>query len=469
MKSFFALFNKIVPEKFFLSTAAVFGLLFLFVTPPFLVPDEPNHFFKAWQVSDGVFTSVKQDQRVGGYLPSSLHNFVTPYARIIWSLERKFTDVSFTELSSLSAEGEKRFYDFNNTALYSPVCYLPQALGIFIAKLCGANLMTIFYAGRLMSFLTWLCIVFYAIKIIPVFRWLFTLLALLPMSLVTNMSLSADLMTNALCFLFVASVLKLAFLNGSISNRQLFFLMVLVVLLSSVKIVYVPLLLLIFILPKNKFQSFTHYVLWMGVLLLTSSAVTLFWSELISDLYIPYDAYNKTYRDSAALALEANVYKQLKFLKGDFTRTFSVLLQSIKDCSVSHIQGYIGLFGWLDTPLPAWMIYSLYALIYLVAAGDKEPALSLKWKNRFLFFGVFLLVLSLMFLSQYLSWIYVGAPSVKHIQGRYLIPFYGLFFMVFYGIFPGKKIIIPLVVLGSIICLGYTCVVLYSRYVAGIL
>lgn len=49
--------------KSFLFIFLLFGTLMVFLTPPFQVPDEINHFYRAWQVSTGSFSPVKQDQR----------------------------------------------------------------------------------------------------------------------------------------------------------------------------------------------------------------------------------------------------------------------------------------------------------------------------------------------------------------------------------------------------------------------
>ena len=69
----------IAPEKFFLALGLFFGLMFIVLTPPFQVPDETNHFFRAWQVSEGGLSAVKQDSRVGGFIPQSLVKFSTPF------------------------------------------------------------------------------------------------------------------------------------------------------------------------------------------------------------------------------------------------------------------------------------------------------------------------------------------------------------------------------------------------------
>ena len=53
----------------FLYFALVFGLSLLVIVPPFQAPDEQHHFFRAYQVSEGIM--VGEHFRVE-YLPKSL-------------------------------------------------------------------------------------------------------------------------------------------------------------------------------------------------------------------------------------------------------------------------------------------------------------------------------------------------------------------------------------------------------------
>jgi uncharacterized membrane protein len=77
--------------------------------------------------------------------------------------------------------------------------------GSFYAGFSEVNPFYCFYAGRLLALLTWLTLhLFRDSETIPFQRWLLAFLALLPMSLYQNMSFSADMVTNAVTFMFVA-------------------------------------------------------------------------------------------------------------------------------------------------------------------------------------------------------------------------------------------------------------------------
>ena len=60
------------PERIFIFVGLLFGLLFLIVTPPFQAPDEPAHFFRAYEISDLGIIAERQGDSVGDFLPQSL-------------------------------------------------------------------------------------------------------------------------------------------------------------------------------------------------------------------------------------------------------------------------------------------------------------------------------------------------------------------------------------------------------------
>ena len=55
--------------KMFLPLAWIFGTLFALITPPFQVPDEFQHFYRAYQVSEGRLTAYRQAARSAANFP----------------------------------------------------------------------------------------------------------------------------------------------------------------------------------------------------------------------------------------------------------------------------------------------------------------------------------------------------------------------------------------------------------------
>ena len=119
----------------FLVLGLFFGLLFLLVTPPFQVPDEPAHFYRAYQVSRGGLVPQQLGTQVGGNLPRSLSKLEGRFKYLQFHSERRVTAAQVLDARRIPlGPNDEVFTSFPNAALYSPVNYLPQAIGIAIAR-----------------------------------------------------------------------------------------------------------------------------------------------------------------------------------------------------------------------------------------------------------------------------------------------------------------------------------------------
>ncbi len=76
------------------------------------------------------------------------------------------------------------------------------------------------YLGRIFNLIAYVAISFAALKIVPIKKKLFFLLALLPMSIIHAASLSADGITNSSALLFAAYILYLAYGNVKTISKK---------------------------------------------------------------------------------------------------------------------------------------------------------------------------------------------------------------------------------------------------------
>jgi uncharacterized membrane protein len=459
-------FNKLKPELFFLFFAFFFGLAILFVTPPFQSPDEINHFYRAYQISEGDVFSVKQDNRIGGYIPTSLVKITDAFAPLRWNTQAKTTRKTIIgQLKIPLNKEEKVFIDFPNTGMYSPISYFPQAMAILVLRKLNLPPLYIFYGARVFALLLWIFSIFYVIKIIPFYKWFFALVALLPMSMFINMSVSADVATNLLSFILIAYMLRLAYSDWLFTIKDFIILFVLVILLASVKLVYIPVILILLLIPKEKFSSkkahYTQLIALFGVALGT----ILFWSKTMDSLYLPYSIYNSKFRDNATLISCANMHDQIHYILHHGLYLWHVFVNSMVGSFNMYFQGYIGTFGWLETKLPIQFIYLSYMVVCIVSCIDGCKGIYVKWNQKALLLFSLVIVVSLILLSQHLTWDCVGGDIIATIQGRYFIPVFPFLFMLLYNTkFARLKIVIPLVIIFSFISLSFTINTLYIRY-----
>jgi uncharacterized membrane protein len=457
-------FLDIEPSRFFLLIALAGGLLSIVLTPPFQVPDEPSHFYRAWQISEGNFISDKSDARVGGILPSPLKQFSDNFSSITWyGPHSKYHFADIYASSRIYDLQNRSFIDFNNSAVYSPICYLPPALAIALCNAVGLPMFVSLYCARLFSLLAWIIILYATIRILPCCKWLFTFLALLPMSLFINSSLSADVITNAVCFLFFGVFLFYHQSGKKIGNGDAVFLTVIVLLVVSVKSVYFPLILLLFFIPASAFTSKTRKFITLGVICLAALAGFIFWNKMSAELYLSYNDYNPLYRDKVALVKDADMQQQMKYITSHGTYFLNVITASLEYAFPMYFYGYIGTFGWLDLPLPKSIVWITYFLLLSVALLEERPQRPISPRLRIVFILIFVLVFSLVLISQHLIWDPVGGDRIGNVQGRYLIPFAPLFFLAPIALIRGKtSALITIAWIPFIVC--WYLLLLYSRY-----
>lgn len=193
----------------------------VFINPPWQTNDEDRHFYNSWNYAHGYFKPLIQDNSIGNPMPVKLYDQV-----------RGFQGIRFNEKSKINRQllkkGERIIYNRNESVFYknpnysiNPVGYLPFIIGIKVGELFKKNAITVHWWARAFGLLTNLLIVFYAIRIIPVYKNVLMLVALTPMSLYQASSVSYDTLCNAATLLMVAFIIKWLFQNEKINIREL--------------------------------------------------------------------------------------------------------------------------------------------------------------------------------------------------------------------------------------------------------
>ena len=421
------------PEWLAVVLGFFFGLTNLILTPPFQVPDEIDHFYRAYQIADGQFIGVKENQRVGGYIPNSL---VTTSKRFLYltgkSHEKVDSDYINESFNIELKPDERSFVDFPNPAIYPPVSYAPQALGIFLLKPFSPSPLSLLYMARLFSLLCWLVALYFAIRLVPFQKVLLVLLGLLPMSTFMHSGCSADVMSNALAFVSIAMILRAIFSTQKATRQELLVLAVLVVLLASAKLVYLPIFLLLAFVPAQRFEVGWKKWATLGVLALVGSSITLAWSGLMSNMYTPYAEYNPAFRDGISLMSCANMAEQKAYILSHGFYFGEVVLHSLNSAFEMYSHGLIGTFGWLDAWLPKWSIGLAWLGLAFIGVFGSDAHTRIAPALRVMLIGVVAVILLLILLSQHLTWDCVGTDVVGTVQGRYLIPILPLVLLALY-------------------------------------
>ena len=166
-----------------------------------MIPDETAHFWRAFEISIGGFVSEPIGNSFGAVLPRAVINCHDRTAVIDW---KDMVEHAFPESS-----------------LYSPVSYLPQSVGILLARCFTGRVCILYYAGRLFNFITAFILSLLALKKIPFGRKILFVILCMPMTLQEMISLAPDAFVNSMSFAVIAFVLHCAYECDSISWKSI--------------------------------------------------------------------------------------------------------------------------------------------------------------------------------------------------------------------------------------------------------
>lgn len=407
-------------QKFFLYTALIFGLLYVFILPPFQSVDEQAHFYRGYEITSGKFIAQKVNNETGDYLPSSLNELSSKYSFLVKNIDAKIDGKYIFDSRRIKLEPNKiQFIDFANTALYSPVCYLTQVPGMFIAKSFGANPLVIFYMSRISNLIFFILMTYFAIKIIPFGKTTLTILALMPMTLSLAGALTSDVMVLGINFLWVAILLKIIFNKDDINNLQICSLILLGLLLALSKH-YFMLLPLVFLIPKSQFKTIFKYLLCTFGTVLIAFAGLMLWQKTINHL-------------GFAMNGEADFSKQFNFIITNPLVYIFIFLKSVLIKIPRILITMIGVLGWQDTRLD-FMTYILYPVLIFLSLGlDKAEDFKFKKWQLYLIGVDILISVFLIFTSLYLMWTKPALRIIYGLNGKYFTALVLPFLMLFYN------------------------------------
>jgi uncharacterized membrane protein len=390
---------------------SIIGLAMLVITPPFQVPDEDAHFFRAYQAATFDLGLEHRNGCVGAELPRALLDTKQLFEGVILDASRKVDASMYTR--ALSVTGRDPVF-CSPILPYPPVPYVAQAVGLILGNSLDAPPIVSFYFARILNLALFLFLATWAIRWMPVMRWGLALLVLMPMTMYQAGSLSADAFTIGISFLMIAFILRSAAGDEPLSAAEIAFLFAGAALLALAKQGYSPLVLLAFMIPSDRFGTRTRKAWILSGLFMATVAIGIGCTIAIHDYSIGPPG-----SDSAG---------QLRFI---LTHPLAYIATLFRSCfRASHFGSFIGWFGWLEIRLPLWIIIP-YGLLLIAVSFVEHRASRFSRAQRFLTGAIFAFLVAIVFTVQYLQWTAVGKMSIDGVQGRYFIPFAPLLLLLF--------------------------------------
>ena len=435
--------RKLAIEKVAMITVAFWGLVFMLLLPPFSAADEDTTYVSCYALSNTLLGKQDANEEDFVYMRSCdvyglLHRKPgrNDYRTVVSEL---LTRPTAEEKEMVLCSIQKMDAVFWN--------FLPQAIGISIARLLGLGQIGVLYSARLVNFLVFLALFWFACKRMPVGKHILFVIACFPMTLEQISSMSYDALVLGLSFYFIALVLDLVYRKESVSTKDIILMIITMVLLAPTKVIYCMLSLLCFLIPREKFGTKKRYLATIAVMVIAVSASILSaqsgrFAEYIkgSNATISYsnDAEQKlmSYEEaveSGAISEDETALYTFSIVFHNIPRMVAILGNTIRLQSSEYVEQMFGRYlGWLEIDIPQLSVMGFFVIfISLMLKRREDPVPTGVQKADFLLVTV--IVIGLAYLFMLVGHTYNGAEYCMGVQGRYFLPVLPLVPMIFWS------------------------------------
>lgn len=398
--------KKLKIENIFLIITTIFGGLYLIFVPAILGTDELPHFLRPYQISVGDVV-VKNPEKNETLIPKSLADLIGK--RI---MAERYTKEFFLE--SVDYSDTTNLWNGDVTSInYSPIPYIPQIIGFWGARLLHLSPMLTMYFVRLMNFIIFVALGYFAIKLLPTKKTFALILYTSPAVLSIVSTCSGDTFALGLFFLLIAYILNLTKTKRELTKKDYLLLFLASVGISTYKMFYVLYTLLLFLIPLESFKGNKKKKI--------LSLVTIIAISVLLD-------FGWFVATNIGSTIGSNlVSEQIKFiLENPLKYLFIFINTYINDIyyyTTNIVAGSEMCYG-LVRVNQLFVISYLFVLVLSYFDGSKKNNISLS--GKVLIILVSLAIFTLVSTALYLDWtsskLGVGTLKIIGIQSRYFWP-----------------------------------------------
>lgn len=398
-----------------------FGLICSFIVPMVSHIDELEHFTRSEITSEGVIVpdwigdekgidrlynltdgekSNEYNTGVGFNTIGSIKFFENYRNKTVFQTSHDTDKINHSAYLRGSAFEQNPFYG-----------YLPQAIGIFIAKLLDLNVVWMLWLGRLANLICYAGIISLAIKKTPHLKIPFIAIACIPVTIYHASSVSIDSIIFGLG-IFAISYFLYLYESKDIKEKQILIYAIICLLLGLCKLPYLAFIFLLLFIPKNNFKIENRLPLILlsiifvgicGVIWSKYSAPTLMHSWRSSLNYV-----NSTQQ---LQYLTQNPTDIFKFLKHTITDGLTIILNETFNFDYKNLASF-SKYSFITLSLNLFLAFILFAY------PQKEK---FKMQTKIGALIVFLIIYIGTFFIQLLTWAKIGEMDVN-VHIRYFIP-----------------------------------------------
>ena len=267
------------------------------------------------------------------------------------------------------------------------------------------------YLGRLFNLITYIILIYFSLKLIPFFKKSVLLISLLPISLQEGMSLSSDSLTISMSLLLISYILYLKYsYKGRITIKQFLVLLISSIVCSMSKIVYIPFILLLFLLPSDLFKSKKDKYIKVLLIVIISIMLNGVWT-IYATRYL------------AETNPGVNSSKQLEYILNSPLSFIKVCVSTFMNYCLEMIFQTFGMrMGLLNIHISRFYPELSFFVLLLLSIVNCCSTNKIKVIDKIVSIFTTIVIVGLILTSLYIQWTPYKENIVVGLQGRYFIP-----------------------------------------------
>ncbi len=392
--------QNIKVENVFLVIATIFCILMCLAMPITKAHDEDVHGYRIFEYISGKLINNGKSVTLSKGILEAFHN-------------KQFYYNIFLHDNTYSTQAPKATYEYR-MSLYSPISYLPHILGVYTSSIFTSNAMVQMYVARLFNMIACITMLYFAIKIIPYGKNMLFLISLIPIAIEGYISLSADGIAISSSILFISYILKLREDKHTIIGyKQIIILTILSIIVAISKIVYLPIVLLVFILPKEKFKNNKKWIILLSIFAI---------SAIIDVLWYYFGTEKATASNNNTL--QSIIMQPITYIKNliyTIVYRFSIYFNEVFGGKLEYNE---------NISIPVFP-YLIFLSTILIARNKGKQAYNFSNFEKIILSFIIISTIILIFTALYITWSPIDFPYIVGVQGRYFLPILPLIILLF--------------------------------------
>ena len=425
--------TQMQPQNMFLLLAVPFFICMLILWPGNSVYDEGRHYHTVYHYSNVILGCGSEDtiNRIcmryeditDKTVLEGLGSATNAQAQSLWYYINKSTSkVSNNSTILVDISNSPIVYDGNI------VQYLPEVLGMTIARLFNCNYFWMMTITRLSIMFFYLLMCYYAVKNIPILKTLVVFASSIPMNLYQASGISYDSFTFAVGIVTFSFIIKLWY-KGLEKRDWIKYAVVVAALASCKGGVYLTLTLLMILIPKEKYvkkkclKCLIIYLIAGVVMVCTFLPTIVTWFIINPQTKNVSEVINSGGMVAEKFSILFAVQEPVKFL-----RMFLKTMLSNLDVYIGQMLGYRT--AWANEAISLTAMLPFLILLIFSAIGDERDKFELKVTDKIGILGILLMELvgmQIIFLGETPTY----SDIILGFQGRYFILFIPCILLLF--------------------------------------